>query len=57
VGNSDEHPWGHSVSGITAAQGYTDFYVGAPLGPDLAEAADLLADRVVPALWPERPPR
>jgi alkanesulfonate monooxygenase SsuD/methylene tetrahydromethanopterin reductase-like flavin-dependent oxidoreductase (luciferase family) len=39
---------------LAAAQGYTDFYVGAPLGPDPAEAADLLADRVVPALWPER---
>jgi 5,10-methylenetetrahydromethanopterin reductase len=39
---------------LAAAQGYTDFYVGAPLGPDPAEAADLLAASVVPALWPER---
>lgn len=37
---------------LAAAQGYTDFYVGAPLGPDPAEAADLLATAVVPALWP-----
>jgi alkanesulfonate monooxygenase SsuD/methylene tetrahydromethanopterin reductase-like flavin-dependent oxidoreductase (luciferase family) len=37
---------------LAAAQGYTDFYVGAPLGPDPAEAADLLATAVVPAVWP-----
>jgi alkanesulfonate monooxygenase SsuD/methylene tetrahydromethanopterin reductase-like flavin-dependent oxidoreductase (luciferase family) len=34
--------------------GYTEFYVGAPLGPDLAEAAELLVREVVPAVWPER---
>jgi hypothetical protein len=37
---------------LAAAQGYTDFYVGAPLGPDPAEAADHLIASVVPALWP-----
>jgi 5,10-methylenetetrahydromethanopterin reductase len=30
--------------------GYTEFYVGAPLGPNLAESARLLVDIVVPAL-------
>jgi 5,10-methylenetetrahydromethanopterin reductase len=39
---------------LAAGQGYTDFYIGAPLGPDPAEAADLLVDSLVPALWPER---
>ena len=37
---------------LAAAQGYTDFYVGAPLGPDPGEAADHLVTSVVPALWP-----
>lgn len=39
---------------LAAAEGYTDFYVGGPLGPDPAEAADLLVASVVPALWPGR---
>jgi 5,10-methylenetetrahydromethanopterin reductase len=37
-----------------AAHGYTEFYIGGPLGPDPAEAAELLRDRVLPALWPDR---
>jgi 5,10-methylenetetrahydromethanopterin reductase len=39
---------------LAAARGYTDFYIGAPLGPDLAEAAELPIAGIVPALWPER---
>lgn len=34
--------------------GYTDLFFGAPLGPNLMRAADLLAERVIPALWPDR---
>ena len=30
--------------------GYTEFYIGAPLGPDLAESAKLLIEVVMPAL-------
>lgn len=37
-----------------AAEGYTEFYLGAPLGPDPEEAARLLCDLVVPKVWPER---
>ena len=36
------------------AEGYTEFYLGAPLGPDLDEAATLLCDEVIPQVWPER---
>jgi alkanesulfonate monooxygenase SsuD/methylene tetrahydromethanopterin reductase-like flavin-dependent oxidoreductase (luciferase family) len=39
---------------LAAAQGYTEFYVGAPLGPDPVEAADLLLTRIVPQVWPDR---
>jgi alkanesulfonate monooxygenase SsuD/methylene tetrahydromethanopterin reductase-like flavin-dependent oxidoreductase (luciferase family) len=39
---------------LAAAHGYTEFFVGAPLGPDPAEAAELLANVVIPAVWPER---
>lgn len=39
---------------LAMAQGYNEFYVGAPLGPDPVEAADLLLTRVVPEVWPER---
>lgn len=35
------------------AQGYTEFFVGAPLGPDPVEAADLLMKDVVPEVWPD----
>lgn len=34
--------------------GFSEFYLGAPLGPDLGEACELLANQVVPAVWPER---
>lgn len=39
---------------LAAAHGYSEFYVGAPLGPDPVEAADLLVSKVVPEVWPER---
>ncbi|MBX6356120.1 MAG: LLM class flavin-dependent oxidoreductase [Micromonosporaceae bacterium] len=39
---------------LAARHGYQEFYVGAPLGPDPAEAADLLLTRVIPEVWPER---
>lgn len=34
--------------------GYNEFYIGVPLGPDLHEAADIVAEQLVPAVWPER---
>jgi alkanesulfonate monooxygenase SsuD/methylene tetrahydromethanopterin reductase-like flavin-dependent oxidoreductase (luciferase family) len=37
---------------LAAAHGYREFYVGAPLGPDPMEAADLLLSRIVPQVWP-----
>lgn len=39
---------------LAAAEGYTEFYVGAPLGPDPHEAAGLLIDQVIPQVWPGR---
>lgn len=39
---------------LATAQGYREFYVGAPLGPDPTEAADLLLSQVVPQVWPNR---
>jgi len=39
---------------LAAAQGYGEFYVGAPLGPDPVEAADLLLSQIVPQVWPGR---
>lgn len=39
---------------LAEAEGYREFYVGAPLGPDVTEAADLLARVMVPKIWPER---
>jgi 5,10-methylenetetrahydromethanopterin reductase len=39
---------------LAVQNGFTEFYVGAPLGPDLAEAAEILAAEVIPAVWPER---
>jgi len=39
---------------LAAAHGYTEFYVGAPLGPDPSEAADLLLTELIPQVWPER---
>jgi 5,10-methylenetetrahydromethanopterin reductase len=37
---------------LAAAEGYTEFYLGAPLGPEPGEAADLLITRVIPQVWP-----
>jgi 5,10-methylenetetrahydromethanopterin reductase len=39
---------------LAAAHGYGEFYVGAPLGPDPVEAADLLLSQIVPQVWPGR---
>lgn len=39
---------------LAAAEGYTEFYIGGPLGPDPAEAAELLVTQVIPKVWPER---
>lgn len=39
---------------LAAGHGYQEFYVGAPLGPDPEEAADLLISEVVPQVWPDR---
>jgi 5,10-methylenetetrahydromethanopterin reductase len=39
---------------LATAHGYEDFYIGAPLGPDPREAAELLRTVVIPELWPER---
>jgi alkanesulfonate monooxygenase SsuD/methylene tetrahydromethanopterin reductase-like flavin-dependent oxidoreductase (luciferase family) len=41
---------------LAEENGFTEFYLGAPLGPDFAEAADLLAAEVIPEVWPERIP-
>jgi alkanesulfonate monooxygenase SsuD/methylene tetrahydromethanopterin reductase-like flavin-dependent oxidoreductase (luciferase family) len=39
---------------LATAEGYGEFYLGAPLGPDPREAADLLMSRVIPEVWPDR---
>lgn len=39
---------------LAEAVGYDEFYVGAPLGPDPAEAAALLRREVIAEVWPER---
>jgi alkanesulfonate monooxygenase SsuD/methylene tetrahydromethanopterin reductase-like flavin-dependent oxidoreductase (luciferase family) len=39
---------------LAAAHGYEEFFIGAPLGPDPMEAAGLLANVVIPSVWPER---
>lgn len=39
---------------MASAQGYSEFYVGAPLGPDPVEACELLLTQVIPQVWPER---
>ncbi|MEV6596470.1 LLM class flavin-dependent oxidoreductase [Actinoplanes sp. NPDC051346] len=41
---------GHIVPAARAA-GFGEFYLGAPLGPDLPEAAELLVNAVVPEIW------
>lgn len=42
------------IRDLAAAEGYTDFYIGAPLGPDPLEASSLLISQVIPQVWPER---
>lgn len=39
---------------LATAHGYEEFFIGAPLGPDPLEAAELLADVVIPGVWPDR---
>ena len=39
---------------LAAAEGYTEFYIGGPLGPDPFEAAELLVSQVIPQVWPGR---
>jgi alkanesulfonate monooxygenase SsuD/methylene tetrahydromethanopterin reductase-like flavin-dependent oxidoreductase (luciferase family) len=39
---------------LAAEQGYEEFYMGAPLGPDPLEAAELLRTHVIPEVWPDR---
>jgi alkanesulfonate monooxygenase SsuD/methylene tetrahydromethanopterin reductase-like flavin-dependent oxidoreductase (luciferase family) len=39
---------------LAAAYGCSDFYIGAPLGPDPLAAARLLCDEVIGEVWPER---
>lgn len=39
---------------LATAEGYSEFYLGAPLGPDPQEAADLLISHVIPQVWPAR---
>ena len=43
-----------SLRDLALDHGYTDMFLGAPLGPNPVRAAELLADLVVPTLWPER---
>jgi len=42
------------LRGLAREAGFAEFYLGVPLGPDLAEAAQILAGTVVPELWPDR---
>ena len=54
-GTSDECvPAIAELRDLAAAEGYTEFYVGAPLGPDPHEAAELLISQVIPQVWPDR---
>ncbi|MER6500967.1 LLM class flavin-dependent oxidoreductase [Streptomyces sp. NPDC001455] len=39
---------------VARRAGFEEFYLGAPLGPDIEEASRLLVGSVVPTLWPER---
>ena len=39
---------------LALEHGYTDFFLGGPLGPDALEAAELLSLGVIPAVWPDR---
>jgi alkanesulfonate monooxygenase SsuD/methylene tetrahydromethanopterin reductase-like flavin-dependent oxidoreductase (luciferase family) len=42
------------LRGFAEAHGFDEFYLGAPLGPDPAEAAELLRSEVIPSVWPQR---
>lgn len=39
---------------LAASQGYEEFYIGGPLGPDPLEAVELLRTQIIPEVWPER---
>lgn len=39
---------------LAGRHGFEEFYLGGPLGPDPAEAADLLRGQVIGQVWPER---
>jgi alkanesulfonate monooxygenase SsuD/methylene tetrahydromethanopterin reductase-like flavin-dependent oxidoreductase (luciferase family) len=45
-----------SLRQTALAGGYRHFFLGGPLGPDPVEAAALLSDEVIPAIWPDRAP-
>lgn len=46
-----------AVRDLAAKHGYDEFYVGAPLGPDPHEAAELLLSEIVPQVWPDKADR
>jgi alkanesulfonate monooxygenase SsuD/methylene tetrahydromethanopterin reductase-like flavin-dependent oxidoreductase (luciferase family) len=54
VAGTAEECAGRLAEVVIAARraGFAEFYLGAPLGPDLPEAARLLVDAVVPQVWP-----
>jgi alkanesulfonate monooxygenase SsuD/methylene tetrahydromethanopterin reductase-like flavin-dependent oxidoreductase (luciferase family) len=43
-----------SLRDTARANGYGHFILGGPLGPDPAEAAAVLTDVVIPAVWTDR---
>lgn len=43
-----------ALRALAEQHGFNEFYVGAPLGPDLSESAEILAQEVIPHVWPER---
>ncbi|TDC10058.1 LLM class flavin-dependent oxidoreductase [Nonomuraea longispora] len=42
-----------ALAQLIQSLGFDDFYLGSPLGPDIGEAARLLVDKVLPAVWPQ----
>ncbi|MEV4565095.1 LLM class flavin-dependent oxidoreductase [Nonomuraea sp. NPDC049419] len=42
-----------TLASLIHSVGFDDFYIGSPLGPDIAEASRLLVDKVLPAVWPQ----
>ncbi|MBB5083632.1 LLM class flavin-dependent oxidoreductase [Nonomuraea endophytica] len=42
-----------AVERSARSAGFGEFYLGAPLGPDIGEAAQLLVEKVLPAVWPD----